>query len=177
MQTSAPGSSKPPAPRGARGFTLIELLVVLVIMGIALGMVTLRLMPDDASRLRQTGEQLALLLENAGLQARSSGVPMAWVGKHAEYLFFQRDEQGRWEPMETGPFRRRALEDGVTIVSVELDGKPVELGSRLPISATSFASPFNIKLGAGASALYVVGDGVGAVTISLDKDAHAAAER
>lgn len=177
MRTLAPGSNNPPAPRTARGFTLIELLVVLVIMGIALGMVTLRLMPDDASRLRHTGEQLALLLENAGLQARSSGVPMAWVGKHGEYLFFQRDEQGRWQPVEQGPFRRRALEDGITIVAVELDGKPVKLGTRVPISATSFASPFNIKLGAGASALYVVGDGVGSVTIFLDKDAHAAADQ
>ncbi len=177
MRTSAPGSSSSRVFRATTGFTLIELLVVLVIMGIALSLVTLRLMPDDASRLRHAGEQLSLLLENAALQARSSGVPMAWVGKHAEYLFFQRDEVGRWEPVETGPFRSRQFDEGVTIVSVELDGKPVELGSRLLISATSFSSPFNIKLGAGASTLYVVGDGAGNVTISLDKDAHAGADR
>jgi general secretion pathway protein H len=175
MRTSAPGNNRRPAARAARGFTLIELLVVLVIMGIALGMVTLRLMPDDASRLRRAGDQLALLLENAGLQARSSGAPMAWVGKHADYLFFQRDEQGRWEPVDSGPFRRRALEDGVTIVAVELDGKPVKLGTRVLISTTSFASPFDIKLGAGTAVLYVQGDGVGSVTISLDKDANAGA--
>lgn len=146
---------------------------MLVIMGIALGMVTIRLMPDDSTRLREAGEQLALLLENAELQARSSGVPMAWVGRRNEYMFLQRNKQGAWELVESGPFRRRELAERIVIVSIELNGKPVDLGSRLPISATAFAAPFNIKLGAGASAVYVVGDGVGAVKMYLDKDAHA----
>lgn len=173
MRTSDRGSSRHFRPESLRGFTLIELLVVLVVMGIALGLVSVRLMPDDASRLRETGEQLALLLENAELQARSSGVPMAWVGKRDEYMFYQRNRQGLWEPVETGPFRRRALQVGVSIVAVELDGKPVELGSRVPLSATSFTSPFNIKLGAGTSALYVVGNGVGRVTVLMDRNANA----
>lgn len=175
MRTSTPGSSSRRfgQARRARGFTLIELLVVLVIMGIALGMVAVNLMPDDSSRLRQAGEQLALLLENAGLEARSSGAPMAWAGKRNEYLFFRRNEEGRWESVDSGPFRARALEEGVTIAAVELDGKPVEFGSRLPLSATSFASPFSIKLSAGVSVLYVNGNGVGAVIVTLDKDANA----
>jgi len=185
MRTSAPGScsrcsrglSFPAARPRARGFTLIELLVVLVVMGIALGIASVQLMPSDATRLRQAGEQLALLLENAGLEARSSGVTMAWVGKRSRYLFFQRNEQGLWESVDSGPFRARALEEGITIASVELDGKPVELGSRLPLSATSFGSPFNIKLSAGASVLYVVGDGVGTVSVTLDKDANASAPK
>jgi len=177
MRTSIPGSSngffRP--GRQARGFTLIELLVVLAIMGIALGMVAVKLMPDDSSRLRQAGEQLALLLENAGLEARSSGTPMAWAGKRNEYLFFRRNEQGLWETVDSGPFRGRALEEGLTIAAVELDGKPVDFGSRLPLSANSFASPFSIKLSAGASVLYVNGNGVGAVSVTLDKDANAQA--
>ncbi len=159
------------------GFTLIELLVVLVIVGIVLGIASVQLMPDDASRLRRTGEQLALLLENAGLDARSSGVVMAWVGKRDRYLFFQRNAQGVWEAVDSGSFRPRALEEGITIASIELDGKPVALGSRLPLSATSFASPFNIKLATGASVLYVVGDGGGKVSVTLDKDANALSAR
>lgn len=187
MRTSAPGSCNRCRSRGPwagagrlrnrrgleRGFTLIELLVVLVIAGIVLGIASVQLMPSDGTRLRKAGEQLALLLENAGLEARSSGIAMAWVGKKDRYLFFQRNEQGNWESMDTGSFRPRALEEGITIAAVELDGKPVELGSRLPLSATSFASPFNIKLAAGASVLYVAGNGVGTVSVTLDKDANA----
>lgn len=161
----------------ARGFTLIELLVVMVVIAIALGVVGVRLMPDGRDRLRDSAEQLALLMENATLQARSSGVPMAWVGKHGEYLFFRRDEQGLWDPLQKGPFRRRVLRDGITIDSIELDGKPVKLGTRVPISATSFSSPFHIRLGAPAASLYVIGDGVGAVTVSTSKDAPADAGR
>jgi len=184
MRISAPGSCSHPSFPGSRlregrtrvkGFTLIELLVVLLIMGIVLGLATVKLMPDDASRLRQAGEQLALLLENAGLEARSSGVAMAWVGKRNEYLFFKRNERGVWESVDAGAYRPRALGEGVTIAAVELDGKPVELGSRLPLSATSFASPFNIKLSAGTSVLYVAGNGVGTVAVTLDKDANARA--
>lgn len=179
MRISAPGSCDiclvRNQPLGSRGFTLIELLVVLVVMGVALGMVSVQLMPDDSSRLRQAGEQLALLLENAGLEARSSGVAMAWVGKRNQYRFFRRNEQGIWESIDYGSFRPRPLEEGISIAAVELDGKPVELGSRLPLSATSFSSPFNIKLSAGAAVLYVVGNGVGAVSVTLDKDANAPA--
>ena len=175
MRTSDRGSNSDAVRR--HGFTLIELLVVLVIMGIALGMVAVRLMPDDSARLRESGEQLALLMENAELQARSSGVPMAWVGRRNEYMFLQRNKHGGWEFVETGPFRRRALTEGVTIVSIEFNGKRADLGTRMPISATSFATPFNIKLGAGASALYVVGDGIGAVKVFLDKDGHAYQDR
>lgn len=163
--------------RRGRGFTLIELLVVMVVIAIALGVVGAKLMPDDRDRLRHSAEQLALLMENATLQARSSGVPMAWVGKHDEYLFFRRDEQGLWEPLQQGPFRRRMLKDGITIVSVALDGKPVKLGTRVPISATSFSAPFHIRLGAGGATLYVIGNGVGAVTVSSSRNSGADAAR
>ncbi len=154
---------------------MIELLVVMVVIAVTLGMVAVQLMPDDGTRLRTAGEQLALLLENAGLEARSTGIAMAWVGKRNEYLFFQRNEQGVWESIDQGSFRPRALEEGITIASVEVDGKPVDLGSRLPLSATSFASPFKIKLAAGASVLFVDGNGVGTVSVTLDRDANVAA--
>lgn len=156
-----------------RGFTLLELLVVMVIIGIALAVVSVRLLPNDSDHLQRTGEQLALLLENAGLEARSSGVSMAWAGKSDSYLFFQRNDDGLWERVQSGPYRRRTLEQGVNILAVEVDGKPVKLGSRLPLPASSFELPFSIKLGSGAAVLYVVGDGVGRVNVTLDKGANA----
>lgn len=168
MPTSARGSCSLDHARG-KGFTLIELLVVLVVMGIALGMVTVQLMPDDRSRLRQAGEQLALLLENAGLEARSSGVTMAWLAENNRYQFLQRNAQGIWEFIDSGSFRPRVLEEGVMIAAVEVDGKPLKPGSRMVLSASSFSSPFEIKLTAGVATQFVVGNGSGAVSITSER--------
>ncbi len=63
------------------GFTLVELMVVLLIIGITLGMTMLQLMPDKRAVLRQETERLALLLENAALEAQASGQALAWSGE------------------------------------------------------------------------------------------------
>lgn len=177
MRISAPGSSSIhqacDRPVCNRGFTLLELLVVMVVMGIALGMVAVQLMPDDISRLRQAADQLALLLENAGLEARSSGVAMAWVGEKNQYQFFRRDGQGIWQSIDTGPYRLRTLEQGIVIAEAQVDGIPMKPGTRLPLNATSFASPFDIKLSAGSAAIFVVGNGAGTVSVTPDKNANA----
>lgn len=171
MQTSARGSYSLARARG-QGFTLIELLVVLVVMGIALGMATVQLMPDDRSRLRQAAEQLALLLENAGLEARSSGVTMAWIEEKNQYQFLQRNAQGIWETIDSGSFRARTLEEGVTITAVELDGKTLKPGGRLVLSAASFTLPFEIRLSAGAATIYVTGNSTGTVSVTPDRGAN-----
>lgn len=168
MLTSARGSCSLDRARG-QGFTLIELLVVLVVMGIALGMVTVQLMPDERSRLRQAAEQLALLLENAGLEARSSGVAMAWLAENNRYQFLLRNSQGIWEFIDSGSFRPRTLEEGVAIATVELDGELLQPGNRMVLSAISFSSPFEIKLTAGASAIFIVGNGHGAVSVTAER--------
>jgi general secretion pathway protein H len=71
-----------------QGFTLVELLVVLVVIGITLGMTTLQLMPDNRAVLREESTRLALLLENAGLEAQASGRTLGWSGEGSNYLFW-----------------------------------------------------------------------------------------
>lgn len=171
MLTLARGSFSLDHTRG-QGFTLIELLVVLVVMGIALGMATVQLMPDDHSRLQQAGQQLALLLENAGLEARSSGVAMAWVTEGNQYQFLQRNAQGIWESIDSGSFRSRALGEGIAITAVALDGKTLNPGNRMVLSATSFALPFEVRLNAGAATLFVIGNSTGAVSVTPDRGAN-----
>lgn len=73
-----------------QGFTLVELLVVLVVIGITLGMTMVQLMPDDRAVLRQEAERLALLLENATLEAQASGQTMGWSGEASHYRFWKK---------------------------------------------------------------------------------------
>ncbi|MFH0934208.1 MAG: prepilin-type N-terminal cleavage/methylation domain-containing protein, partial [Pseudomonadota bacterium] len=62
--TLSPNPS-PASGRGeARGFTLLEMLVVLVVASIMLTVVTLNLMPNAQTVLREESQRLALLMEN-----------------------------------------------------------------------------------------------------------------
>ncbi len=56
-------------------------------MGIALGMVAVQLMPDERAALREEAQRLALLLENAEMEARASGRSLAWSAEKNGYRF------------------------------------------------------------------------------------------
>ncbi len=101
---------------GKGGFTLIELLVVLVVMGVALGLVAVQLMPDNRAILREEAQRLALLVENAGMEARVSGRPLAWSGEKNSYRFWKKNDYADWVRIEdAAAFRARTLPEGMHI--------------------------------------------------------------
>lgn len=168
------------SPRTAsHGFTLIELLVVMVVMGIALGAVVLQLLPDERAILREEAQRLALLLENAGLEARASGRSLAWtVDKNNSdqnsssssdtYRFWQKNEYSDWIKIELDPvFRARALADGVRVAKVSIENQPLPAGEYLILSAHSFALPFQIQLQTAHVTANVIGHSTGKVSIQL----------
>src|ERR1035438_10006929 len=123
-----------------QGFTLIELLVVLVVMGIALGIVVVQLMPDDRTTLREEAARLALLLENAALEARSSGRSMAWTSESNRYLFWRKNDYNDWTRVEDDTaFRPRSLPEGMQIGEITLDGQLIKPGEQLALSASAYA--------------------------------------
>jgi general secretion pathway protein H len=165
--------SKPiPALRFFRiqhGFTLVELLVVLVVMGIALGIVVVQLMPDDRAALREEASRLALLLENAGLEARSSGRSMAWSVENTRYLFWKKNNYNDWARIEDDSmFRPRTLLQGTRIGEITLEDQPVKTGGRIALSATAYAPPFRIKMSNASAGATIIGKSTGEVIVHSD---------
>lgn len=151
------------------GFTLIELLVVIVVMGIALGMVVLQLMPDKVATVREEAARLALLLENAGMEARASGRSIAWTGEKGSYRFYRRNDYGDWVRIDDDAmFRPRTLAEGVNINEVSVEDQPLKPGEYVILSANSYAEPFQIHLGSEYGSAAVNGRSTGDVTYQLD---------
>lgn len=160
---------------GQSGFTLIELLVVLVVMGVALGLVMVQLMPDHRAPLREEAGRLALLLENAGLEARASGRSLAWSGERNSYRFLSKNEYGDWVRIDDdSSFRPRTLPQGMLLGEVSVEEQPLKPGEYVLLSANSFAVPFRIRLylsaesGAEYGSASVTGKSTGDVVFSLD---------
>jgi general secretion pathway protein H len=152
-----------------QGFTLVELLVVLVVMGIALAIVVPQLMPDDRTSLREEAARLALLLENAGLEARSSGRSMAWTSGNTGYLFWRKNDYNDWARVEDDtPFRPRTLPEGTHIGEVTVDNQLLKPGEPLALSASAFAPPFRIRLNNASAGTTVIGKSTGEVIVQAD---------
>ena len=180
-----PRKLSPPAPlyqRGAQssvlspqsfhcGFTLIELLVVLVVMGIALGLVAVQLMPDNRAILREEAQRLALLVENAGMEARVSGRPLAWSGEKNSYRFWKKNDYADWVRIEDdAAFRARTLPEGMHIVEVSVEEQALKPGEYLALSANSFPLPFRIRLESEQARASVIGSSTGTVSVQLDSE-------
>ena len=62
-----------------RGFTLIELMVVITLIAIATAGVSFALRDGEAALLDKEAERLAVVLETARVQSRSTGEALAWL--------------------------------------------------------------------------------------------------
>lgn len=153
------------------GFTLIELLVVLVVIGVALGMVAVQLMPDSRAILREEAQRLALLLENAGMEARASGRPLAWSADKNGYRFWKKNDYGDWVRVEDDAmFRPRILPNGLGITEVSVETQPLQPGELMSLNAFSFTLPFRIRLTGERASANVTGSSTGAVSVKLESE-------
>lgn len=153
---------------GQGGFTLVELLVVLVVIGIALGMVAVQLMPDERAVLRNEAERLALLLENAGMEARATGRSMAWSGERSQYRFWKKNDFNDWVVIESdGAFRPRDMPEGIVIARVSVEEQPIEPDGLLSLSSAGYILPFRLQLQGATGSAAVVGSSTGRVVVEM----------
>ncbi len=153
------------------GFTLVELLVVLVVIGISLGMVIPQLMPDNRAQLRTEAQRLALLLENATLEARASGRSLGWSGEQAHYRFWRKNDYNDWIGIEENtPFRPRNLPDGIVIGAVTVEDSLLKPNEHLALSAAGFALPFRIQLSNPYGTVNVIGTSTGDVSVAFNNE-------
>jgi general secretion pathway protein H len=168
MLISAPGIFKPGIPKPGRqsGFTLLELLITLVVMSIAISLVMVNIMPDSRAQLRDEAERLALLLENAGLEARISGKALAWSSTTSGFRFWRRNDYNDWVHIdENSPFRARELPEGMTIAEVRVEEQPLKGDDLLVFSASVSPQPYDIRLNFAAHSLFISARSNGDISI------------
>lgn len=140
-------------------------------MGIVLGIVFVQLMPDNRAVLLDEAQRLALLLENAGMEARASGRPLAWSAEKNAYRFWKKNDYGEWVRLEDdGIYRSRTLPDGLGIAEVSVETQPLKSGDLMSLNAHAFTLPFHIRLTAEHGSASVAGSSTGAVSSTLDSE-------
>jgi general secretion pathway protein H len=151
-----------------RGFTLIEILVVLVIISIMVGLISVRMMPDDSALLRTEAERLALLLEQTRDQAVVSGEPIGFSVEQGRYRFWLRDAENQWVPLSGDDLlRQRPLADGVQLAALQVSQVALAEGGRLLFLPTGSNEPFTVDLVLNTARTRILGDRLGRVSIEL----------
>lgn len=149
-----------------RGFTLLEVLVVLVVAGIMLSLAAINLFPDERRALREEGERLALLLEQAAISARAGGLPLAWSCSGREHRFWRRDAEGEWRRVEQDALlHARTLPAGIKAQLHALDGRPVQPADLLILSPETVAPTFELRLSGANGYVRLAGNGLGRVEV------------
>lgn len=121
--------------------------------------------------MREEAQRLALLLENAGMEARANGHPLAWSGEKNGYRFWKKNDYGEWVSLEDDAmFRPRILPDGLHIAEVSVETQQLKPGEPMPLNAFSFSLPFHIRLNGEQASATVTGSSTGAVSAKLDSE-------
>ncbi|WP_242489819.1 GspH/FimT family pseudopilin [Noviherbaspirillum cavernae] len=151
------------APRRlrARGFTLLELLTVLVIAGLALGFVSVNVLPSDRRVLQDEAQRIALLLQLARDEAIVRNRPIAFEAGSERYRFLIR-EGSNWQLLSDDDmlhereFKRAPMSLSITpAVAAETNPLRIVFG-REPVD-----KPFVLTMSVGDTSVALRADGIG----------------
>lgn len=133
---------------GSAGFTLLEVLIVVALIGtLSAGFAWSMSVADDAARLRNAGDDLAIMLVTVATQASLTAAPyrIAIEPGRGQFTVEQLFLNGDGRPIE------HALPGGVTIAAVILDGELMREPVELVIQPSGYVRTFGVKLAYGQS--------------------------
>jgi len=149
-----------------RGFTLIEIMVVMVILGVLTWLVTVNFAPDQRQQLQQEAGRLALLMEYASNNARTSGQAIAWKKLDTGYGYLHKQPDGlSWKLIgQNETLRPRVLPADIQVSEQKIAGNRMSNNEMIVFSATGNNAPFSITLSSAGMRVIVTGDPLGKVT-------------
>lgn len=125
-----------------RGFTLIEILIVLFIMGLCTATLAINLSAGPSGKLVREAEQLALLLEDAALRARSRSISYEWRPEAGGYALQAISAAGEAPPAvrqfllpEGIRIKTVRAGDGSALARIVVPGRGVPGSSRISLSS------------------------------------------
>jgi general secretion pathway protein H len=144
----------------ARGFTLLELLVVLVIVGITMGFITLKAMPDQQQRLQNEAQRLALLMQLARDEAILRNRPIAFESGSQGYRFLVREEN-TWQQLNDEMLRPRDYPQAPLSLTISPAAAGEANPLRIVFGREPVDKPFVLTLASSNATASVRADGVG----------------
>lgn len=158
------------AARRVRGFTLVEMLIVLMVMGVLLGLIAVRMGPDDRDLLRNEAERLAQVLDLAAEEARVSGKTIAWTADDAGYRFWRLGTDNEWaEVRDNEGLRARKLLPGATISEFRVEAMRPQESKRMEFPPGGAMLAFNIEMTLRSEHYSVAASPVGELRVSAGK--------
>ena len=144
-----------------RGFTLLELLIVLVIVGITLGMISFKGLPDDRQILLSDAQRIALLLQLARDEAIVRNRPLAFEAEAGGYRFLIRDE-GTWQVIEQDDLlRERKFKKSPILFSMTPSASDPTAPIRIIFGREPVDKPFVLTMSLGEQQVAIRADGIG----------------
>jgi general secretion pathway protein H len=151
--------------RAARGFTLVELMVVMVIIGIALGAVSLNIVPSPREQLEKEAQRVALLLQLARDEAIVRNRQVVFEAEPDRYRFLVRTETG-WEALQGDDLlRERQFDHSPIALSLNPPGAGGTNPLRITFGREPVHPPFVLTLADGDNAVGIHADGIGHFTV------------
>jgi len=145
-------------------------MVVLVIVGIMVGLIGVRLMPDDERMLAVEAKRLALLLEQAHDQAVASGEPIALSVEAGSYRFWSLDADNQWAPHSGDDLLKdRTLAGGVRLLALQVNQTSLAADERLLFLPSGASAPFTAELALNAAHARIRGDSLGRVRVETQQ--------
>jgi general secretion pathway protein H len=155
----------PATQRKESGFTLVELMVVMVIIGLTLGLATLKAIPSPRQDLQKEAQRLALLLQLARDEAIVRNRLVAFEADPQRYRFLVRNET-KWDAVTGDDLLR---ERNFKNAPLELLLEPASAGGSNPLRITfgrePVDKPFVLVMATGGNRVAIRADGVGHFTV------------